>query len=248
MLKQMAASLTTPSFRVLFISSLPAAVAAGTAAGLAIYLNTYFWGFDTDQIGVLTAMGFISAILAFGFAPFVSVRIGKRAAAISVSSLAIFFAVLPVALRLAGLFPENGTTTLFFTLMAFHTVDVMLLIAAGILVSSMVADVVEESQVKTGRRSEALFYSVRQLIGKSLAGIGVWFASLILAVVEFPLGAAPGEVPEETLHNLAYLYVPIVAGLYAISIFVLRRYPITEAVHEQNLARLGGVALEADSS
>ena len=245
--REMFASLSTPAFRVLFVSSLPGAIAAGTVAGLAIYVNTYFWGFDTDQIGALTATGFASAVLAFFFAPWMSARYGKRSAAISVSLAAIFFAVLPMILRLFGAFPENGTSTLFCTMMGFTAFDTMLVIAAGILVSSMVADVVEESQIATGRRSEALFYAVRQFVGKALAGIGVLMASMILALIEFPVGVAPGEVDPGTLDELVYWYVPIVGGLYVVSILILRNYPISESVHEQNLARLHGVAAEPET-
>ena len=69
--------------------------------------------------------------------------------------LSFAFAPLPFILRLFDLFPENGTDMLFWTLIVFNTVEVTLIIAASALVSAMIADVVEDSEIKTGRRSRA---------------------------------------------------------------------------------------------
>ena len=77
----------------------------------------------------------------------------------------------------------------------FNTVEVTLIIAASALVSAMIADVVEDSEIKTGRRSEGIFFAANSFAQKAVNGLGVVVAGQILAIIQFPTGAKPGEVP-----------------------------------------------------
>ena len=52
--------------------------------------------------------------------------------------------------------PENGTDTLFWTLIVFNTVEVTLIIAASALVSAMIADVVEDEIKRQSLRGHFL--------------------------------------------------------------------------------------------
>ena len=47
---------------------------------------------------------------------------------------------------------------------------------------SMIADVVEASQLKTGRRSEGLFFAASAFVHKATSGFGILAASTIVAV------------------------------------------------------------------
>src|SRR6185295_9907606 len=134
---------------------------------LNIYFNTYFWQLTSDQIALLVLPNFVSAVLAFVLAPRVSRRLGKRRGVLLVALAALFFGPMPVVLRLLGLFPANGSPALLPTLLVATTVTVTFFIAASILVSSMVADVVEESELSTGRRSEGLFFAGATLVQKA---------------------------------------------------------------------------------
>ena len=141
-------------------------------------------------------------------------------------------------LRLFDWFPENGTETLYFTLMIFYTIDVALMIASTILVAAMIADVVEDSELVTGRRSEGTFFAASSFAQKAVNGLGVIVAGQILAWSEFPAEAKPGEVSTETLNDLASAYVPALWLFYAIAIGLLCFYRISREQHEQNLKQL----------
>ena len=54
----------------------------------------------------------------------------------------------------------------------FGTIGVTLSITNDIVITSMVADIVEDSEIKTGRRSEGLFFAARSLVGKAATGLG----------------------------------------------------------------------------
>ena len=62
-------------------------------------------------------------------------------------------------LRLAGVFPENSSSLLLPLLMFFAFLETSLAIMSGIFFAAMFADLVEENQINTKRRSEGLYYS-----------------------------------------------------------------------------------------
>ncbi|MEO0655517.1 MAG: MFS transporter, partial [Pseudomonadota bacterium] len=46
--------------------------------------------------------------------------------------------------------------------------------------ASMIADLVEQSELKTGRRSEGVFTAAETFVKKAVEGLGVLFASSVL--------------------------------------------------------------------
>jgi Na+/melibiose symporter-like transporter len=102
----------------------------------------------------------------------------------------------------------------------------------------MVADIVEDSELTTGRGSEGVFCAARSFIGKAVHGIGVLTATLLLVAIEFPQGAKPGDVDPGIIANLGLAYVPAVFTVYVISVLFVAAYRISRATHQANLERL----------
>jgi Na+/melibiose symporter-like transporter len=123
-------------------------------------------------------------------------------------------------------------------LLAHGAVYAVFSIGSLILTSSMIADVAEDSQLRTGRRSEGLFFSGALLIQKAISGVGIFAAGLMLNAVSFPRAARPGEVEPAVLANLVLLYAAVIGALYAISVWFISQYKLTRATHEENLRRL----------
>lgn len=240
-------TLANRSFLVLFVSALFTAVAAGVSTSLSIYFTRHFWEFTSEQIGYLQFPYFFSAFLALMLAPWISRAIGKKFAALGVTTLSVILSPMPFILRMLGWFPDNGTDTLYFTLMAFFTIEVTLIIASGSLIAAMIADVVEDSEVSTGRRSEGIFFAANSFAQKAVSGIGVIVAGQLLAFVQFPTQAKLGEVPTATLYDLASVYIPALWGFYLIAMVMLAFYRISRTSHAQNLARLA-TSREADAA
>ena len=232
-------TLANRSFLVLFVSALFTAMAAGVSTSLNIYFNSFFWELTTDQMGMLNLPYFLSAGVALFFAPQLSKQIGKKYAALIIAGIAFLAAPLPIALRLLDWFPANGTDALFYALFAFGAVEVTLIITASILISSMVADVVEESELATGRRSEGVFFAARSFAQKSVHGIGTFTATLLLTWIDFPSDAKPGEVAPGVLQDLGLVYVPAVMILYVAAFGFLTGYRISRESHQGHLDRLG---------
>ena len=156
--------------------------------------------------------------------------------------LSLTIGLAPITLRLLNLLPANHTPALFYIVVGQSIISTSFTIAASTLVSAMIADVVEDGELKTGRRSEGLFFSASTLVTKAVSGIGIFAASAILAAVHFPAGAKPGQVPEAVIRHLGLVYVPTLVALHIVGLALLLGYGITRASHTDTLARLAAKA------
>lgn len=235
---EIAETLSNKSFLWLFVASLFGFMASGVAATLNYFINGFFWEFTTSQTALLTLSVAISAAMAFVLAPLVSKTIGKKRGALIIGILAFTIAPMPVLLRLAGLMPANGSETLFNLILGVTIIDVALIITFQILSSSMIADIVEDSEMKTGRRSEGIFFAGILFMRKLARGSGLFLASLILAAAELSRDMQPGDLTPETLTMLGAGYAFGLLALWTTMIILLSRYKISRADHEANLEAL----------
>jgi GPH family glycoside/pentoside/hexuronide:cation symporter len=238
MMSQTLETLKNKSFIALFTSALFLALSAGAASSLSIYFQTFYWELTNTQIAALTSTLFGSASFALIIAPKIGRRLGKKSAAILMGSLSAALTPMPYIFRSLGWFPENGSEQLFYTLMAFQFIDISLYIMTAIMIDSMITDIVEQSELKTGRRSEGVFFAARSFIAKSVSGIGVLMATTLLSIVNFPKDAKPGAVDPETIYNLGLLYAPTIFVLYLTAIIVIFAYRISRESHENTLVEL----------
>jgi len=123
-----------------------------------------------------------------------------------------------MAARLAGVFPRNGDPLLVPLLASFTIIGTMFSIACSITISSMLADVVEDSQRVTGRRSEGLFFSSNAFVLKAVSGMGILVATQLLALVRFPAHANPATLDPSIPQHLALVYFPVTFVLYAVAL------------------------------
>jgi Na+/melibiose symporter-like transporter len=231
-------TLSNPSFLALFVSAIFGAVASGVSASLSFYFYTYFWQFTSIETGIITAGVFISALIGFGSAPWATRTLGKKRGAMIIGLIAFLGAPLPIVLRLIGVLPGNETSFVFWFVFVTTVIDVGLIICFQILVSSMMADLVEQSELRTGRRSEGVFFSAVTFIRKSVQGFGVMAASFVLYLAEFPAGATADQVSDEAIWRLGAYYVPTILLLWLAMIAVIARYRLDRGEHEDNLRRL----------
>jgi GPH family glycoside/pentoside/hexuronide:cation symporter len=243
--REMLQTLKHRSFIVLIISALFSSVAAGTLAALNTYFNTFFWGLKAGQIFLLTVIGVTGPIAALFIAPGLSSRIGKKATAISLWIASTAFYWFPMAARLLGVFPRNGEPLLLPLLAVLQTIGTMFSICCAITISSMLADVVEDSQRVTGRRSEGLFFAANAFVLKAVSGMGVLVATQLLALVHFPAHADPARLDPQIPKNLALAYFPVTFVLYGVALGCLSFYRINRAAHEENLRRIAAEAVQA---
>lgn len=230
-------TLVNRSFVSLFFAALLGAVATGLSSALAFYFSIYFWGFDPRQIGWVTVSVFGSAIIGALMAPYITRTLGKKRGAIIIGLVAFLGAPLPVTLKLLGLLPDDPAFN-FPIVVATTMIDTGLIICFQILSSSMLADLVEQAELRTGRRSEGLFFAASTFIRKAVQGVGVITAGFVLTLSGFPTGASPDQVSDETLWRFGALYVPTILFIWMAMIAVMATYKLSRTDHEENLRKL----------
>ncbi|MCH9751198.1 MAG: MFS transporter [Alphaproteobacteria bacterium] len=237
-------TLSNPSFRALFVATLFGLLATGISATLNQYINGFFWNFTGDQIAILTFAVYLSAIMALILAPMAGRVWGKKRAAIIIGLLAFTLAPAPVFARLLGLLPENGTPELFYIVLVVTVFDIALIIAYQMLAAAMVTDIVEESELKTGRRSEGTFFAGITFIRKLSQGIGVMTASFILAFATIAPGIRPEDASADSVAKLGFGYAATLLTVWMLMMLAISFYRISREDHARNLAALAGKELD----
>jgi Na+/melibiose symporter-like transporter len=237
-LREVSGTLANRSFLALSISGVVGAVSTGLRQGLDFYMSVYFWELTPAQMSYLAIAMLFAAFGGVVLAPAISRWFGKKAAMIGVFFAALFATVTPITLRLLGLMPPNGTRALFAAVLVFIFIAATLGLTGFIIATSMMADVVEDAAVSTGRRSEGLLFAANGLIAKCVTGVGTFLSGLVLTWISFPQHATPGQVNPAILYHLGMVFVPIVTTFSAIAIAVLLLYNIDRTRHQRNLAKL----------
>uniref|UniRef100_UPI0035CB005A MFS transporter n=1 Tax=uncultured Sphingomonas sp. TaxID=158754 RepID=UPI0035CB005A len=235
---EMRETLSDRSFGALFAAAMLGAIATGLSASLTFYFSTYFWALTSQQIGIITLGVFASAFIGAAISPLVSRKFGKKRGAMAVGLVAFLGAPLPIVLRLIGLLPGNEDPTIFRLVLVTNTLDTALIICFQTLTAAMIADLVEKAELRTGRRSEGVFFAAITFVRKAVLGLGLIAASAILWLSGFPEGAKAGQVSADTLWRLGAWYVPTVLALWLGMIAVLNSYRLGRDDHETNLRLL----------
>ncbi|HXC55732.1 MAG TPA: MFS transporter [Rhizomicrobium sp.] len=251
LVREMYESLSHRSLLVVTVASLFGSMALGLGSVLGTYFATFFWRFSPQQLSVLGAAALLAAILAVPLAPFASARLEKRRAFIATAFGSLFVNNIAMTLKLLGLLPPDGSPTLLLIFFSTVTIGLALAIASGILIASMITDVVEDSEIRTGRRSEGLFSASLSFVGKATSGLGILLAGLLIDVVHFPKQATPANIDiiaPHAVRNLVLIYMPVQIVLWIVAISLITFYRIDRKTHEHNLQSLAEAAALAEAS
>lgn len=218
------------SYRMVLVAALFSASALGVQEVFGTYMNTYFWEFRSDQLALMSGLAIVPVLGGVLAAHPISARFDKRRTAIALATFAVLFGPLAIVLRLLGWMPENGTTALLVAVMAHAGLMVFAAIQLGILYSSMIMDVVDESELQTGLRQEGIFVSAIAFMNKAVSGVGNFLGGVLLQAIGFPEGAANaavGSVPADVIMRLGLLQGPGMMLFFLVSLVFLARFEIS---------------------
>ena len=237
-IKQIFQSIKNKNFAALFFFGLTVGIAGGLGTALYLYNTTYFFGFSGKQISV-TAIGvLISPVIAYWAAPYLGRIFGKKRAAIFAILVNVSLYPIPYILLLTGFWPEPGSWTSLYIYSVFIVMEVICGIIGGVLLDSMMADVVEDSELKTQRRSEGLFYAARGFAAKAVSAGGIIGAGSIVSLVGLDGITSLSDVTDEIRMDLATLFLPTYCGLYLLGLVIVSKYQITRENHDENVQEL----------
>ncbi len=224
--------------RIMLTVGMLVAVVNGARSGLEIYFGLYFWGLDQAQLAAITAVTAAGTLLGAVVAPQLSRRLGKRLGVLCGYVAAIVVSLLPILLRLAGWLPAGTSQLTYQVLVGQAFCQGLLYVVTAVLMNAMLADVVEDVEVQSGRRAEGLLFSADAFFSKAVSGLGVLIAGAVLALVRFPQDARTQGVPPEVAWNLGAAFLPLTLVFSLAVIFLLAAFPIDRHRHAANLARL----------
>lgn len=222
------------SMGAIFLTAIIAATTLGMGQALSVFMTTYFWALRPEQIGMVTLVIFLSAAVGAALAPVLTRRFGKKRGIMIVGGLGMAIFPIGILLRLTGVV-QPGTDQAFWVVLVQGQVDVILVVAQQALLVSMISDLVEQSEVRTGRRSEGVFFAANTFIMKVTTGIGLMAAAGVLALAQFPAGVSPEQVPDSALVALGWWYLPAILLLRAAMILAILPYAVDRKSHEDNL-------------
>ncbi len=240
--RELGETMRNRAFVVLMLAGLCAYTNQGIGYALSNYLYSYVWQFGGLAFGLLPFMLMLGVVLAFFAAPRLGRWLGKPRAATVAVAMAMVFHTSPYWLRFLGVMPSPGDPALLFALFTIFVLANAFGVSGFIIGASMMADVVEESEARTGRRSEGVFFAGSFFVQKCTSGVGIFLAGTILSLAGFPEGAKPGAVPVETIDRLTGIFIAIYATLALLAAFAFSRFPFGRAEHEARLASLVGAA------
>jgi GPH family glycoside/pentoside/hexuronide:cation symporter len=235
------------AFVVLMLAGIAAYTGQGITYAMSNYLYSFVWRFTGMTFVYFSVTLFVGVGIAFVTAPWLGARTSKPKAAAIAALCGVTAGTTPYWLRLAGLFPSLDSPAMLPALFVCAMLSTAFGVTAYILGASMLADVVEDSEARTGRRSEGMFFAGGFFVQKCTSGIGIFVCGLILAAAGFPAKAVPGQVPVATLDRLTLIYAGAILFFYALAAFFYTKFPFGRAEHKLRMEKLAG-APEIDSA
>jgi Na+/melibiose symporter-like transporter len=230
-------ALKNKSFLIFFFGYLFIAVSWGMGSSLQIYMNTYFWEFQSIMLASYLGIYVLSTISAFLLVPALVKVIEKK----TILLLAIMFAALippiPIFLFINGFLPASGTWDLFYATVPFVYIGNTCLSSSAIIRESMLGDISDEVELDSNIGQQGLMFASSSLIGKLNTGLGILMAGIALEFISFPQGIDVTPTAEN-IFNLAMVQGPLVAILMFIPFGIFSMYKIDRYRHQEILAKL----------
>ncbi len=241
MFKEIGQALQNRSFRWLFAGVLIVFMMVGVDTALNLHMNTYFWELSSgDNIAFFAAYP-VGIMVGTLFARRLNQWFDKKPSIVFGTSWWAACQIVPVVLRLLGWFPENGTSELVATLVVVKFVQGAGVVQALVTFGSMVADIVDEHELTSGRRQEGVFFASVSFSGKFTSGIGNVVGGIALDLIAWPRGPeirTAADVPPDTLMWLGLVYGPIVAGFAVVSVWCYSKHRLDRHRHAEIVREL----------
>jgi glycoside/pentoside/hexuronide:cation symporter, GPH family len=235
-------SLTHPAAIILLSAAAVAYTSQGITFSISNYLYIFVWQFSAQAFTWYPWLLFGSVGVSFFLVTPLTRRFGKRLTAMVMGVTGLLFWISPFSLNLLGLWPTVGTNTSTILVFAFAFCSNATSVTAMITAQSMVADIVEASEIKTGRRTEGVFSAGWLFTQKCGTGLGIFFSGLIVSLSGLPEKAVPGAVERGVITNLMLSYIIMLVLLSIASTWIFSRFPINREDHEARLRQLAGNA------
>ena len=249
--REVATAFRNRSYLMLFGGLFFAVILLGIEGALMVYMYVHFWGMETESMRWIGPVSIAALPISIALAPLLTRILDKRRILIGFSCVVIVNSNVMICLRLfTDVLPANGTPELLTLLLTFAFIAGLVGPVLIVTLNSMFADIADEQELITGERQEGIIFSARSFAFKAAGAMATVLGGLALDLISFPRGAAPGEVPDDTLFLLGLVAGPLTSifGLINLSFYLgyrLSRQRIVEiqaelAVRREQFTASGG--------
>ena len=243
--KEVIETLSNKSWLMIFFGGCLYALFLGLNTGVGNYISIYFWEWTPSDISVFPLAGGVSAIIGAIIAVIISQGREKKNIALFALTGTVLISYIPFVLRLVDplfevqTFPSNGSSALWWIMISHQCITDILSVMGWVILISMVFDVVEDSQKKTGRRDEGLFLAGPGLFQKVFSGLGVFILGFVLQFLGFGNTETTILEMKEPVNNLV-LFICIIGPILNIGgLTFVYFYTITRDEYESAVKDLG---------
>ena len=194
-----------------------AMIGVNVAATLIIFFLESYMRFNEMQSSVALFIAFGLSICWIPLINYISKRTGKR-------QTFIIFCCLNIFVHLLVLFLKPNQNLRLYSLLVFGGGGIAAVYMIG---WSMIADVVEVDELRSGTRREGIFYSLAVFFTKLSVAVATYGSSLLLAFIDYEADLL--FQTEDTLFNLRLIYGFLPAIFYFLAIIVCFYMPMTRA-------------------
>jgi len=196
-------------------------------SAISFYIGGYLWRFTQFEKFLFAVVPLLILIPAVLLTTFLAKKIDKKTTVMIFSALMLMGYTLPYIGYLIGLSPAVDTQALLIYTLVFHCLGFTGLTGILILSNSMMADVADLLQSKSGRRQEGLLASTFSFVQKFTFIIGSNIALISLIVIAFPQQAEPSQVSQSTIDGLAIVSIVVAVAFSVVGIFSYSQYSLS---------------------
>jgi Na+/melibiose symporter-like transporter len=258
-LKELKIAITNKAFLIFFFGNLFLSLAWGLANTLTLFVNTYFWDFEATQIKYFLPIYLIATLLAFFITPRIVRVLEKRTVVlIAIAGVGLLSPAAFIMYNL-GLTPDpESYLELKFHWIGFKeyipyfyptVIEISYLVlfissflvflitfnVVGIMVrDSMVGDIADEVELQSGKRQEGILYATVGFMQKLNAGLGSFFAGLVLTFINFDRANPTAEQG----YTLAFIQGPGTTLLMIVPFLIFLGYSLSSSRHKEIMSSL----------
>jgi GPH family glycoside/pentoside/hexuronide:cation symporter len=226
------------AFLIFAAGGLAAYIHQGLNFSITNYINLFVLQLTSGQLMFFPLVLLGAVVLMFVTIGPLHQRFGKAKAAGLGMIIGTVLGIVPYSLLLLGFWPTPGTMMSAALFFGFALIATGLGIISLVSATSMIAEIVEAFEERTGRRAEGSFYSGNWLVQKCATGAGIFLSGQIIAFSQLAPDAVPGSVPQDVLTTLLLSYGSTMLLLAIIASWWLARFPISREEHEARINRL----------
>jgi GPH family glycoside/pentoside/hexuronide:cation symporter len=241
-------ALENRSFRALVLGLIVFFATRGVQDALNVHMGTYSWKLSANQIQLQQIAMIPAFVIGLPFWVAMTRFIDKGSSFATGIGLLTFFTLISPLLKIIGWYPPPESPAYLGILVGCSMVAVFGATAGIVNAGSMIADVTDEHELRTGRRQEGIFFAALAFAIKATVGLGQFVAGVSIDAIGLTAGVAPEAVSAETVRALGIVYGPGTAVLGIASVFILMGYRLDRKRHMEIVAELAARRARVDES